>query len=244
MGFTRFYWVLLGFTGFYWVLPGFTGFHWVSLGFIGFLLGFTGFYWVLLGFTGFYWVLLGFTGFYRVSLGFIGFLLGFTGFFNTAKSVSSKSKTRCRLNGLNRLRDGVRRFGIAATDFWSWYDTPPATSISGSKTPSTKNQSWNARTTFDWVSWCLAGFYRVILGFTGFHWVLHWIFTGFYWVIMGFKRLLLAFTEFQSFLRWVHWVSLGYTRLNGVLLGFHGYQTGFTGCYLSWIAHITFDWFS
>ena len=43
--------------------------------------------------------------------------------------------------------------------------------------------------------WVLPGFYRVLLGFAGFYWVLPG-FNEFYWVFLGFTDLILRITGF------------------------------------------------
>ena len=60
--------------------------------------------------------------------------------------------------------------------------------------------------------------YRVLLGFTGFDWVLPG-FTGFYWVILGFTEFLLVFVGFTGF----YWVLLGFIGFDWVWLGLTGF---------------------
>ena len=66
---------------------------------------------------------------------------------------------------------------------------------------------------------CFAGFYRVLLGFTGcgsINWVLLG-FTGFYWVLLGF-------TEFYWVPLFCYLVSQSSTRFQYVLLGLTGFD--------------------
>ena len=94
--------------------------------------------------------------------------------------------------------------------------------------------------TFEPVLLGLTGFYWVLLGFTGFQssytgfqssytgfYRVLLGFTGFYWVLLGFNLVILGFTGF-------YWVLLGFTGFYWVLMGFTGFYwvlLGFTGFY-------------
>ena len=90
-------------------------------------------------------------------------------------------------------------------------------------------------------------FARLDTGFRVFFWgfaSLIWVdrvllgFTGFYWVLMGSERWLsdcyrfsLGFTGFHGVLSGFVWVLLGFTGLLLVLLGFNQVSPGFTEFY-------------
>ena len=66
----------------------------------------------------------------------------------------------------------------------------------------------------------------VLLGFTGFYWVLLGFlqlngvllgFIGFHWVLLGFTEFLPGFT-------WFYWILLGFTGFSSVELGYTGFS--------------------
>ena len=157
---------------------------------------FTGFYLVL---PSFYWVLPSFTSFYWLLLSFTELLLGFTTVFYVllgheipiSVEISSMIMKSMMLNAieiLSRFIGKNQMEGLGPTA----RPCLVAMTIKGLRFHfNSLNEPFSAL--FSIFRQLRTLSHRLLLGFTGFYWVLP-SFTGFYWVFTGLIEFVLGFT--------------------------------------------------